>query len=241
MSSDNIFNNPKLKVSDFKFDKTVVDVFDNMAERSLPHYREIHSLCAGLCSKLYQEDTWIYDLGCSTASSILQIGESLTTQAKFHGIDNSDAMLEKARSRTDNCQKHIYEFSNQNLENPDIKFQESSIFLLLWTLQFLRPLKRPKLLEKIYQSLRPNGAVILFEKVLSGGAVSNRVFIDLNQEFKEKNGYTKTEIAKKRESLENVLVPYRCEENIELLEAVGFKEVECFFRWYNFAGFIAIK
>lgn len=49
------------------------------------------------------------------------------------------------------------------------------------------------------------------------------------------------EIVKKREALENVLIPYRLEENVELLKNAGFRHVEIFFRWYNFCGMIAVK
>lgn len=49
------------------------------------------------------------------------------------------------------------------------------------------------------------------------------------------------EIANKREALENVLIPYRMEENFDLLNKVGFGSVEVFFRWYNFCAIIAIK
>ena len=49
------------------------------------------------------------------------------------------------------------------------------------------------------------------------------------------------EIAQKREALENVLIPYRPEENRALLREVGFKHVEETFRWYNFASMIAVK
>jgi tRNA (cmo5U34)-methyltransferase len=38
-----------------------------------------------------------------------------------------------------------------------------------------------------------------------------------------------------------VLVPYRPEENIELLKEAGFQTIETFFRWYNFMGFVAVK
>jgi tRNA (cmo5U34)-methyltransferase len=49
------------------------------------------------------------------------------------------------------------------------------------------------------------------------------------------------EIAQKREALENVLIPYRIEENIDLLRNAGFRSVESFFRWYNFCGILATK
>ena len=60
-------------------------------------------------------------------------------------------------------------------------------------------------------------------------------------EFKKRQGYSELEIAQKREALENVLVPYRLEENKELLRAAGFRHVDVFFKWYNFCGIIASK
>jgi len=54
-------------------------------------------------------------------------------------------------------------------------------------------------------------------------------------------GYSDLEIAQKREALENVLIPYRIEENMALLKEAGFKKMEIFSRWYNFAGMVAVK
>ena len=46
---------------------------------------------------------------------------------------------------------------------------------------------------------------------------------------------------RKREALENKLIPYRLEENIELFHRNGFQIVETFFQWFNFAGFLCVK
>lgn len=59
--------------------------------------------------------------------------------------------------------------------------------------------------------------------------------------MKRANGYSDTEIARKRETLENVLIPYRPEENIELLTRNGFHAADTFFRCYNFAAIVAVK
>ena len=59
--------------------------------------------------------------------------------------------------------------------------------------------------------------------------------------MKKRNGYSEIEIAQKREALENVLIPYRLEENKRLLQRVGFQQVDVFFKWYNFCGIIAVK
>jgi len=69
----------------------------------------------------------------------------------------------------------------------------------------------------------------------------NRLFIKYYYDMKRRNGYSDVEISQKREALENVLIPYRAQENVELLEASGFRHVDQFFRWYNFCALIAVK
>jgi tRNA (cmo5U34)-methyltransferase len=53
--------------------------------------------------------------------------------------------------------------------------------------------------------------------------------------------YSDLEIARKREALENVLVPYRLDENVDLFRRNGFEIVETFFQGFNFAGFLCVK
>jgi tRNA (cmo5U34)-methyltransferase len=77
--------------------------------------------------------------------------------------------------------------------------------------------------------------------VLTDDPAFARLFIDLYHDYKAAQGYSHLEIAQKREALENVLVPYRAAENVEMLRRSGFAEVETFFRWFNFAGFVAKK
>jgi len=79
------------------------------------------------------------------------------------------------------------------------------------------------------------------EKVLGNDALFNRTFIKLYYDLKQRNGYSTMEIAKKREELENVLIPYRVEENCELLRRAGFQHIDTFFKWYNFCGMVAFK
>jgi tRNA (cmo5U34)-methyltransferase len=38
-----------------------------------------------------------------------------------------------------------------------------------------------------------------------------------------------------------VLIPWTVEQNSELIKSAGFSTVDLFFKWNNFAGFIALK
>jgi len=109
------------------------------------------------------------------------------------------------------------------------------------TLQFVRPLHRERLVKQIFDGMLARGAFILIEKLTVSDGDLNRLFINYYYDMKRRNGYSELEISQKREALENVLIPYRLEENVELLKGAGFRSVEMFFRWYNFCGLVAVK
>jgi len=122
-----------------------------------------------------------------------------------------------------------------------LELANASVVTLCWTLQFIPPPRRAGLLHWIYEGLVDGGALVVTEKVLANESEATRVFVDLYNDFKRRNFYSKTEIERKREALENVLIPYRPEQNEALLREAGFELVEPFFRWYNFMGFLCIK
>jgi tRNA (cmo5U34)-methyltransferase len=105
----------------------------------------------------------------------------------------------------------------------------------------VRPLHRERLLRTVYDGLNPQGCLLLIEKVLEEETLINRLFVKHYYDFKRRNGYAEIEIAQKREALENVLIPYRLEENHEMLRAAGFRHPAIFFKWYNFCGILGVK
>ena len=125
--------------------------------------------------------------------------------------------------------------------NTGIKVQNASIIVLCLTLQFVRPINRERLLRSLFDGLKENGILIIVEKILAEDSSFNRDFIKYYYDYKRRNQYSEMEISQKREALENVLIPYKLSENITLLKESGFKQTEVFFKWYNFAGFIAKK
>jgi len=241
MNKDEVFSDADKAVSDFEFNKSVTTVFEDMLERSVPSYNEIQQMIVDLTNDFAVNNTNVYDLGCSTGTTLLNINKELEDDISFVGVDNSDEMLKQCRANLEKAGvKRKITLENQDL-NSGIVLENASVVIFSLTLQFLRPLNRGKLIGEIYNQLPKNGAVIVVEKILTENSMFNRLFIEHYYKFKQTNGYSNTEISKKRESLENVLVPYKLSENKELFLSSGFKLVETFFRWYNFSGFIAIK
>ena len=118
---------------------------------------------------------------------------------------------------------------------------KASITLLVLTLQFVPIEYRAQLLKRIYDSTIPGGALIVVEKVLGTSAVIDNALVKLYYDLKQEHGYTQEQIASKRQALEGVLVPVTAKWNEELLHSAGFSHVDTFWRYLNFAGFVAVK
>lgn len=69
----------------------------------------------------------------------------------------------------------------------------------------------------------------------------SRELITEYHRYKANRGYSAIEIARKREALENVLIPFTIDENIGLLHMAGFWFVDFTFRWNNFVLFLGQK
>jgi tRNA (cmo5U34)-methyltransferase len=240
-SKDKLFSKKRRSIKDFNFGKETAAVFDDMLDRSVPFYAEILRMLGEMAADFAVEGTNIYDLGCSTANTFLALEPFVPAGVRFVGVDSSRDMLQQARAKLKRAKiARDYELVLADL-NKGVELTNASVVILNLTLQFIRPLQRQKLIGAIAEGINDKGCLLLVEKVLSRHSILNRFFIKYYYNFKQRNGYSQTEIAQKREALENVLIPYRIEENMELLLSNGFRECELFFKWYNFSGLIAIK
>ncbi len=233
---DKVFTKPIKK--QFEFDEEVAAVFDDMLERSVPFYKESQNVTEFFALKNLDEDGILYDLGCSTASILINIDRKLEKNATLIGLDNSDAMLAQAKRKCEAYGANVEVFNADILE---YEYKSADVFISNYTLQFIRPLVREELVKKISTSLKKDGVFIFSEKVISHHAKLNKDLIECYYDFKKTQGYSEYEIMQKREALENVLVPYSEEENVKMALNCGFSHCEVVFRWANFATFIALK
>lgn len=226
---------------DFDFNERVVEVMDDMLDRSIPFYRQVIQAQAQLLDGFLERGDTVYDLGCATGTTLLEFSRMLQEKGLlFVGIDNSAPMLEKARLKAEifSREKSLSFFLEDitAFDHPG-----AGGIIVNYTMQFIRPLQREKFLQRLYGNLRPGGILLISEKVISHDRRLNREFIDIYHRFKKSRGYSELEIAKKREALENVLIPFSVDENKTMLQNSGFVSVESHFQWFNFISFLAIK
>jgi len=96
-SRDKIFSDKMMLVSDFFFGEEVTSVFDDMLNRSVPFYIEIQRMITEMVNDFAVDGSSIYDLGCSTGTTLVNIASQVKKDVKLIGIDNSDEMLKRCK------------------------------------------------------------------------------------------------------------------------------------------------
>ena len=240
MTKDTLFQKGHT-ISKFEFNERVAEVFDDMLDRSVPFYEQVIKMTAQILGCTLQDGGTIYDLGCSTGSTLLELVRSLDSQKyNFIGVDNSKAMLDKAVRKAEMfAMQNNIQFLEGEITR--IELADAGAVILNYTLQFIDPAVRLEFLKKIHACLRPEGVLILSEKVFCEDERLNQVYLESYHQYKKERGYSELEIASKREALENVLIPLTIRENSDLLQKAGFRTVETFFQWFNFVSILAIK
>ena len=225
----------------WEFDDAVAASFDDMLLRSIPQYNEMRKLCFSLAKSYRIINTDIVDLGCSRGEAMANLINEYGATNRFIGVEISRPMLEASKVRFNGLiNAGVVDIKELDLrkEYPSVK---ASVTFSVLTLQFTPIEYRLRILRDIYNSTLSGGVLILVEKVLGSSAEIDELMVNHYYDFKRENGYTEDDIERKRLSLEGVLVPVTAKWNEEMLSNAGFRYVDCFWRWMNFAGWIAKK
>lgn len=237
---DQLFSQPHERLGAFQFDESVVAVFPDMIQRSVPGYQTILTGIGELTEKFSQPNSQLYDLGCSLGAASILMRRRAKPGSRLIAVDNSDAMIQQAKA-------HILGFHSDipvDLLCEDmtkVPIINASVVVINFTLQFIEPEHRQTLLQNIYDGLKPGGILILSEKLHFDDTYLQEAIEHMHLQFKRANGYSELEISQKRASLENVLITDSEQTHLERLQAVGFQSAAIWFQAYNFASFIAIK
>ncbi|AUH01058.1 carboxy-S-adenosyl-L-methionine synthase CmoA [Prodigiosinella confusarubida] len=238
---DILFSAPVANLGDWTFDERVAEVFPDMVQRSVPGYSNIISMIGMLAERFVQPDSQVYDLGCSLGAATLSMRRNIHVPGcTIIAVDNSPAMVER-------CRRHLDAFRSETpveIHQADILdtvIENASLVVLNFTLQFVSPESRLPLLTRIYQGLRPGGALVLSEKFSFEDEKTGELLFNMHHDFKRANGYSELEISQKRNMLENVMLTDSVETHKSRLRQAGFEHSEVWFQCFNFGSLLAMK
>lgn len=184
------------------------------------------------------DHTDIVDMGCSNGRAALPFAHSCPNN-RLLLYDVSEPMLEA-------CRKEYEAKPNVHVDYHDLRKGlptgiNASLVLSVLTLQFTPIEYRQLILKSVYDAIIPGGAFIIVEKVLGSTFDVDSMLVDEYYAMKKEHQYSREQIQRKRKSLEGVLVPVTASWNEELLRNAGFRQIDCFWRYLNFAGWVAVK
>lgn len=245
----------------FEFDEEVAEIFPNMAERSIPLYREMHKFHAKILVDDYLDciaGGWnsytFLDIGASRAEFYYAIAEEAKRQGAsldkfvYTACDLSTAMV--SRTFRDNPTMRYYTY---DLSNPDdFRFSGSRFdaVAMHYVMQFIPVDRRYVAYERLARMLRCGGLLFYGEKETleahtEYSAKAKRI-AEISQEFyidfRVNNGYSREEIEAKTKALGNSMWPVAYEhDTLRNLAARGFTTFVPTCRLGLFHTFVAIK
>jgi len=241
MSTDDIYRDHEDPAAPFEFSEQVVRVFPDMIERSVPGYRLLLELTPILVRRAVQPDTRIYDLGCSLGAATLAARRAVQKPGvSITAVDNAPDMVKRCREliAEDNSRVPV-DVSEADIR--DVAIDNASVVMVYFTLQFLPLDGRDELVQDIFRGMTSGGVLILAEKLAFEPAGHQKWMDEHHHDFKRAQGYSDLEIARKRQALENVLVPETRQAHHQRLKAAGFTEIHDWFQCFNFYCIAAVR
>lgn len=225
----------------WEFNSAVTEVFDEMLSRSIPQYELMRETVFEVGSRFVKPGTDIVDLGSSRGEAIDLLLKHFGATNRYLCIETSPPMVAAFKERYASwIGSDVVRIAQADLRDYRL-FAKASLAQSVLTLMFTPINYRQQIVAKVYDALIDGGAFVLVEKVLGEGATLDQLEVDIYHAMKERNGYSREEIDRKRLALEGIQVPVTARWNEELLRMAGFRQVDCFWRWMNFAAWVAVK
>jgi tRNA (cmo5U34)-methyltransferase len=210
------------KADYFEFDKSVADVFDNMAARSIPGYAHFWQLVTNIVNaRKIQSYTQVWDMGVSTGAGLDAVRRGVFhPYLDYFGIDISESMLAKASERCPYAKMSAHDLRNGL---PDVAAGNVSIFIFGWTLQFLSSHElRKRLIKDAAAALCDKGIIFVGEKYsLDDAPEICEVMQDAYISWRRQNGYSLEEIKAKTIALKGSMSPWLHSDLIQCATEAG--------------------
>ena len=220
----------------WEFDEAVTDVFDDMLARSIPQYDVMRSTVTSLACAWLPTYGRLLDIGCSRGGALAAV-RAERPDVRCVGLEVSEPMIAAAQDRFAEDDRVVIDRVDLREWNRSAMYA-ADVALAVLTIQFTPIEYRMQILDQVRQVT--TGPLILVEKVLGSSARIDDEMVAAYYAVKAANGYTQEQIDAKRHALEGQLVPVTASMNEDFLRAAGYRQVDCFWRWMNFAGWIAL-
>lgn len=217
----------------WKFTAEVTDVFDEHVAASVPFYPMIQDIVAETTDWLLPNGGVYVDIGASTGTTAERIARRHPDRRiRVYLYDEVSDMLNKAMTKLAPYKNLAVERRAYNV-TANMDHIPSDLVTALFTLQFIAPELRARVLADLHLRSKPTGALIVAEKIRPQNSLWAEIAMDASHDFKADHGLSDTAIRQKAKALRGVLRPSTEEELVSNIESVGWVNPEILFRWHQ--------
>jgi tRNA (cmo5U34)-methyltransferase len=221
-------------------DKEVVfsgfDNYDNKDFRdhistSIPSYKEMVEMIIGYSQYFSIGGGKLIDVGCSDGG-VTELLSSANPNNHVVGLEPEHNFFKDLTST------ESITYLKQGAE--DFDYRNSSLVIMLFTLQFIPYNLRVEILKNIYNGLDDGGGFIFSEKTLAEDSLIEDMQRSLYYDFKHKS-FDSVNILSKERNLRHIMKINTMNETLTLLNQLGYKKVEVIWKSYGFCSYVCIK
>jgi ubiquinone/menaquinone biosynthesis C-methylase UbiE len=228
---------------------SIVDNFLTKTREARPFGAEQLDILLRLISQSQSGVNNFIDLGCGDG---ILANTILTQYSDANGLllDYSPSMIDAAKNR-------MSAFQNQKIIKSDLSksnwqdnvINKPEVVVSGYAIHHLKNGRKYELFEEIFKILKPGGIFINMEHVASttkfGNSLFNELIIDTLHTKLESEGKKQSkadlmiEHLNRADQYENILLPVTTQ--CDWLKEIGFIDVDCFFKCFEFATYAGIK
>lgn len=217
-----------------KFDENAKK-YDKIRRLIIPCFDDLYGITTDLANSKKQNPR-ILDLGAGTGLLTKYLFEKYP-EAEFTLIDLSEEMLKIAKSRF----KGYGNFKYVVADYSEYDFNDFfDIIVSSLSIHHLEDVDKQKLYKKIYNALGEDGIFLNADQVIGSTSNIDQNYYNNWMKKIEENNFTGPE---KDTAIERMKFdkPATFQNNLKWLKNTGFKDVDIYYKYYNFCIFYGIK
>ena len=213
--------------------------FDIIIRKTIPYYETMLQAIKEYIP--FSKDNPIIglDVGCGTGS----VTKMLLAHFPLLRIDCLDFSLDMLAALQKNLNDFVDHYSIINQDIRDFKLSgQYNLIVSNLSIHHINSLtKKREFYEKIFDLLLPNGVFVVGDMFLGANSHLNEVYEEKWKKFNISCGGHPTEVHKKHEEMKDVDFPSSFISQLNILQQIGFRDVDCVFKYYNFGVIGCVK
>lgn len=212
--------------------------YDSKISKAIPFYKESFDTLISILHGAGINPKRILEIGVGTGNLTNRLLQEFP-QTSLVGIDLVEDYIIQAKQKLSVFEDRI-KLSVKDVIDFDF-IENYDLVITSYVFHHIENNTKSSIYKKIYTHLNPDGMFVNADFVDSSSSYFSNLFDQLRMEYMRSRGFNEDSIKSYYTEHRKLETPMPIEEQITLLSQIGFRDVECFWKYLNLAVFGGIK